>query len=218
MIVAGAKGLAGELLEIFFQRNELEKLYFFDNVSENCPPNLFGQFPVITSYEQAHEVFRTIEQMTFCLGLGNPVLRYRMTQQFEQIGGVLVSVISPKADIGTFGTKLMSGCCVLPGTVITTNVSLGRGCLVNPNVTISHDSVLGDFVEVSPGVNITGNCRIGDFSFLGSNCVILPKVKVGKNVIVAAGAVVTKDVPDNCMVAGVPAVIKKTLPSINLSQ
>ncbi|MCZ3393024.1 sugar O-acetyltransferase, partial [Enterococcus faecium] len=39
---------------------------------------------------------------------------------------------------------------------------------------------------------------------------ILPGVTIGNNVVVAAGAVVTKDVPDNCLVAGVPAkVIRK---------
>ena len=40
-------------------------------------------------------------------------------------------------------------------------------------------------------------------------------MKVGKNVIVAAGAVVTTNVPDNCMVAGVPAQIKKELKPID---
>jgi len=39
--------------------------------------------------------------------------------------------------------------------------------------------------------------------------VILPGLTVGCNAVVAAGAVVTKDVPDHCLVAGVPAVIKK---------
>jgi serine O-acetyltransferase len=37
----------------------------------------------------------------------------------------------------------------------------------------------------------------------------LGPVKIGNNVIIAAGSVVTHDIPDNCMVAGVPAVIKK---------
>lgn len=53
-------------------------------------------------------------------------------------------------------------------------------------------------------------------TMIGTNVTILPKVKIGSNVIVAAGSVVTKDIPDNCMVAGVPAVVKKELlkPSI----
>lgn len=216
MIVAGAKGLAGELLEIFLQKNELADLCFFDNVSGNAPDKLHDQFPVIRSFDEARDFFARTGINTFCLGLGSPLLRHRLASRFTEIGGALTSVISAKADIGHFGSVIGDGCCILPGVVITSNVRLGKGCLINPHATISHDSVLGDFVEVSPGVNVTGNCIIGDFSFLGANSVILPKIRVGKNVMVAAGAVVTKDVPDNCMVAGAPAVIKKTLAPLNI--
>ena len=52
---------------------------------------------------------------------------------------------------------------------------------------------------------------IGDDVWIGGNCTILPGVTIGSNVIVAAGAVVTKDVPDNCVVAGVPARVVKAL-------
>ena len=211
MIVAGAKGLAKELLEIFSQRNALTNLYFFDNLSDDIPEKLFDRFLVIRSFDSAREVFKKSGDTSFCLGLGNPVLRHGLYKQFLEIGGTLKSVISQKADIGQFGTTIEEGCCILPGVVITSNVKLGKGCLVNPNATISHDTSLGDFVEISPGVNVTGNCSIGNFSFLGSNSVILPKVKIGQNVIVGAGAVVTKDVPDNCMVVGIPAAVKKKL-------
>ena len=46
---------------------------------------------------------------------------------------------------------------------------------------------------------------IGNDVWIGGNVTILPGVKIGNNVVVAAGAVVTKDVPDNCVVGGVPA-------------
>ena len=51
---------------------------------------------------------------------------------------------------------------------------------------------------------------IGDDVWIGANAVILPGVTIGKHCVVAAGAVVTKDVPDNCVIGGVPAkLIKK---------
>ena len=46
---------------------------------------------------------------------------------------------------------------------------------------------------------------IGNDVWIGGNCVILPGATIGNNVVVAAGAVVTKDIPDNRIVAGVPA-------------
>ncbi len=216
MIVAGAKGLAKELLEVFSQREALNDLFFFDNISDEVPGKLFGRFLIIRSLEEARKTFEDTGDPSFCLGLGNPLLRYQLCKQFLQIGGMLTSVISPRADIGQFDNDIGAGCCILPGAVITTSVTVGKGSLINPNATISHDSVLGDFVEVSPGVNVTGNCHVGDFSFLGSNSVLLPKVSIGKNVIVGAGAVVTKNVPDNCLVVGVPAAIRKRLAPLTI--
>ncbi len=47
--------------------------------------------------------------------------------------------------------------------------------------------------------------NIGNDVWIGGNVTILPGGTIGNNVVVAAGAVVTKDVPDNCLVAGIPA-------------
>ncbi len=52
---------------------------------------------------------------------------------------------------------------------------------------------------------------IGDDCWIGANSTILPGVTIGDNVVVAAGSIVTKDIPSNVMVAGNPAVIKKHL-------
>ena len=52
---------------------------------------------------------------------------------------------------------------------------------------------------------------IGNDVWIGANCTILPGVTIGNNVVVAAGAVVTKDVPDNCVVGGVPVKIIKEI-------
>ena len=52
---------------------------------------------------------------------------------------------------------------------------------------------------------------IGDDVWIGANAVILPGVTIGSHCVVAAGAVVTKDVPDNCVVGGVPAKVIKNI-------
>ena len=51
--------------------------------------------------------------------------------------------------------------------------------------------------------------RIGDNCCIGARAIIMPGVTVGNEVVVGAGAVVTKDVPNNCIVVGNPARIIK---------
>jgi sugar O-acyltransferase (sialic acid O-acetyltransferase NeuD family) len=217
MVIIGAKGLAKEVLEIFALRNQTNNLFFFDNLSTDVPDTLFGRFHVIRSFEELKNTFERINDFTFTLGLGNPKYRYALQKAVSQLGGVLTSAISPEARIGQFETKVGRGCTILSNAVITNGVTLGEGCLINPNCTISHDATLGDYVEVSPGASITGNCRVGSFSNLGTNSVILPKVSIGENVIVGAGAVVTRDVPSNKLLVGMPAVIKKDLEPIQFA-
>nr|WP_324248840.1 DapH/DapD/GlmU-related protein [Streptococcus macedonicus] len=60
-------------------------------------------------------------------------------------------------------------------------------------------------------IGIAKPVTIGNDVWIGGNVTILPGVTIGNNVVVAAGAVVTKDIPDNCVVAGVPAKMIKTI-------
>lgn len=52
---------------------------------------------------------------------------------------------------------------------------------------------------------------IGDDCWIGARALILPGVKIGNRSVVAAGSIVTKDVPEESLVAGIPAVVKKKL-------
>lgn len=65
--------------------------------------------------------------------------------------------------------------------------------------TSQHDIHSSDFHAIEAKV------EIGDYVFIGPRAIILPGLKIGKGAIIGAGAVVTKNVDDNAIVAGVPA-------------
>ena len=72
------------------------------------------------------------------------------------------------------------------------------------------DGAVTVHVMASEHLGIMKPVTIGNDVWIGGDVTILPGVTIGNNVVVAAGAVVTKDVPDNCVVGGVPAkIIKK---------
>ncbi len=93
------------------------------------------------------------------------------------------------------GTRLGYGGIAV---IIHARARIGRNCLIGSCVTIGGKSgwyevpQIGDNVEIATGAKILGPVRIGN------------------NVIIGANAVVTKDVPDNCVVAGIPAKIIAT--------
>lgn len=74
-------------------------------------------------------------------------------------------------------------------------------CVIGDNVTIMHQTTIGK----SRGGNRAGSPIIGSNVFIGAGAKIIGRVKIGNNVAIGANAVVTKDVPDGCVVVGIPA-------------
>ena len=123
----------------------------------------------------------------------------------------------------TIGSRSYTGMnCVMRSCLI------GRFCSISWNVSIggkNHDLSLlttspiwrfkrmgkGGRTIGSKGVNFGSSavCEIGNDVWIGSNAVILRNVKIGDGAVVAAGAVVTKDVPPYSIVAGVPAKVMR---------
>lgn len=206
MIVVGAGGLATDLVQIFYDLNETESLYFFDNI--NKIDTLFNQYTVLKNENEIKEVFG--DDNRFVLGIGKPALRQKLFLYFKSLGGELVSCISPKCDIGNFNVQIDKGACLMSGVKISSQTKIGKGALIYYNSVITHDVVVGDFVEISPNVSLLGKSSVGNMSSIGAGAIIFPNVSVGKNAVVAAGSVVRENVPDSVMVAGVPATIKKT--------
>ena len=214
MLIIGAKGLAKEILEIYVSDDRINQLAFYDDVNTDVSEKLFGKYPILRSLEEAKKFFE-LHGNDFTLGLGNPFLRWKIFQRFKKINGRLVSSISNRTFIGSHDVSIGDGCSVLSGVNISNSVQIGEGCLIYYNAVITHDCQIGDFVEISPSANILGRTEIASYTHIGTNATIFPDLKIGRNVVVGAGAVVRENVPDNCMVAGIPAVIKNKRDPIN---
>jgi sugar O-acyltransferase (sialic acid O-acetyltransferase NeuD family) len=213
MLIGGAKGHAKEVLQIIVKNNINENICFFDDISMDTTSKMFKKYPIIRTLEGAKKYFET--NPDFLLAIGNPILRKKLSMKLIDIGGRLTSIIACTAIIGDYEIELGAGLNIMHGALVNNSVKIGEGCLINAFVSIHHDSILEKYCEIGPRATLLGNCYIGAFTFIGACATILPNVQIGKNVQVAAGAMVCKNVPDNCMVAGVPAIIKKELKPIN---
>lgn len=94
-------------------------------------------------------------------------------------------------------------------------ITIGDRCAIAAGtrfVTPTHDY---NVLPIS-SVGINKSIRVGQDVWIGTAAIILPGVTVNDGAVIAAGAVVTKDVPTDCVVAGVPAQIIKKLESREL--
>lgn len=111
------------------------------------------------------------------------------------------------------------------------NVKLGRNVFINSNcyfmdgggITIGNDVFIGPscgfytahhpltYKERNKGLELAQPITIGNNIWFGGNVVVTPGVTIGDGSVIAAGSVVTKDVPENSLVAGVPAKVIRTI-------
>ena len=125
--------------------------------------------------------------------------RHSVIESFACINNAVGDVI-----IGDH-TRIGLHCTVIGPVTVGSHVNLAQGITVtalNHNFEDSQKRIDEQGVSTQPVV-------IGDDVWIGTNAIILPGVTIGSHSVVAAGAVVTKDVPSHTLVAGVPAKVIK---------
>ncbi|OWP21791.1 acetyltransferase [Microbacterium sp. AISO3] len=132
--------------------------------------------------------------------------------------------ISELAALDTESLALGDRSYIAAGAYLTGTLRIGADCSLNPSTVVRGDVVFGDGVRMGAHSSVLGfnhsmepgtpvfrqpltsrGIRIGDDVWIGSHVVVLDGVTVGASAVLAAGAVVTKDVPAGAIVGGNPA-------------
>ncbi len=137
------------------------------------------------------------ESVNFLITLGqikSPEIRIRIFRKLKDLNAKLPVIISPLAYISRHA-NLKEGTIVMHHAMINAGVKIGSNCIINNKALIEHDAIIEDNCHIATSAVINGGVTVGSGTFFGSKSVSKEYVKIGRNVVIGCGAIITKNIP-----------------------
>lgn len=200
LVILGAGGFAEEVADLVSEIQEFELIGFIESLDRQRCQQPLGGLPVVWIDEAARldGPFRCV------CAVGSPKQRKRFTQQVSSLGFEFASAVHPAARIAPTASVEI-GAIVSAGAIVAAQTRIGAHAILNRGCLIGHHVQIGDWVSISPGANIAGGSRIGELAYIAMGAIVLEGISIGSGAVVGAGAVVTRDVPSQVQVLGIPA-------------
>jgi sugar O-acyltransferase (sialic acid O-acetyltransferase NeuD family) len=168
-------------------------------------------FPVFNGTRFPQELMNNLGSFEVIIAMSRMEKRKEMIRQVKEIPLTPTNIIHPSAIISK-SARIGRGCLIAPGVIIGPGVELGDHIILNSAVTIDHDTVIQENVIMGSGVHLPGYVKVLSDTFIGVGSCSVNGVTIGRNCLIGAGSVITKNITDDVIAAGVPAkeIRKKT--------
>lgn len=213
----GAGGHAKVVIEILRLMDQVELVGLLDAKEALWHTEVLG-LPVLGGDHLLPQLYRQgVRQVFIGLGsTGNIHSRERLYVLARSNGFDVISAIHPHAVVSP-SACIGAGATIMVGAIIGAQAQLGENVIINTGAIVEHDCVIGNHVHVATGAKLASTVKVGDRTHIGLGSCVRECSRIGQNVIVGAGAVVVGDVPNDVVVAGVPARVIRTRDGIEIS-
>lgn len=177
-----------------------ESVSFFDDAWPGKQVN--GVWPVVGDTQALLHSVKDFDGVL--VAIGNNQVREAKLIALSDSGASMPVLVHPAAVVSRYA-GVGAGSVIFAGAVVNVDSRIGIGAIINTGATVDHDCVLGSAVHVSPGAHLAGGVCVGDRSWVGIGSAVRQQARIGSDVLVGAGAAVVSDIPDGCVVTGVPA-------------
>ncbi len=212
IVVLGADPQARIIPDILGALNDLELIGFVEwGEGRKFLIGDAAGFPVFSGNQFPEEVQSQMGSFEVIIAMSPMEKRKERIRQIKDLSLNPVTIIHPSAVISK-SAEIGRGCLICPGVIIGPGAKIGDHTILNSAVTIDHDTVIQENVIMGAGVHLPGYVKVHSDTFIGVGSCSVNGVTIGHNCLIGAGSVVTKDIPDNVIAAGVPAkeIRKKT--------
>jgi sugar O-acyltransferase (sialic acid O-acetyltransferase NeuD family) len=179
-------------------RHTLENISLCDRDVNLHGKEIYG-IPIDSSIESLSDYVGYVH-----ISIGNNKIRSNIIRLLHP-DSILFTIIHPAAIIAK-SAHIDPGVFIAARAILGPDSHVGVGCIINHGAIIDHEVTIGSCSHIAPNSTLGGNVKIGDRVLIGAGAVVLPGITIGNGAIIGAGSVVVKDVKQDTIVKGVPAV------------
>lgn len=202
LLLVAASGLAREVMAAVRGGDQFDVLGLVDDDPSRIGAVLDGAH-ILGLVEDVRDY--PAARVVVCAGSG--MVRSEIVRRLAGAGVAqnrFATIVHPSVTIPE-GCFVGEGSILLANVAITAAVQIGRHVVAMPQVTFSQGDIVEDFATLEAGATLGGSVIVGQAAYLGMNCSIRHRVRIGAQAIVGMAAAVDDDIPQAQSWSGVPA-------------
>ena len=155
--------------------------------------NKFMKFNIISEEELLNEFPASKYDLVNGVGaLPGLKDRWKLSEKMKELEYYFPPIIDPSV-IFNGSCKFLEGVQIFPGTIVQSDVKIGKHTIINTGNILDHDVQIGNSCHLAPNVTCNGGVTICNNVFIGTSSTIIQNIKIGDGKIIKAKSLITKN-------------------------